>query len=107
MVKLCRPGERDFMGSGGFDIGPNGSPALLNCVAYKLCYYRFGQMSTEYGKPPGYDRARGREVGRKNIELTTMEEAFTSDHWIVRIYKVLKRSINLKQSSKKYNFKKI
>ena len=36
----------------------------------------------------GYDRARSREVGRKNIELTTMEEAFTSEHWIVRIYKV-------------------
>ena len=45
-------------------------------------------MSTEYGKPPGFDRARSREVGKKNIELTTMEEAFTSEHWIVRIYKV-------------------
>jgi hypothetical protein len=30
-------------------------------------------------------------VGRKNIELSTMEEAFTSEHWIVRIFKVLKR----------------
>ncbi len=85
------PNERDFMGPGGFDIGPGGSPTLLNCVAYKLCYYKFGQMPTEYGKPPGFDRARGREVGNKNIELTTMEEAFTSEHWIVRIYKVLKR----------------
>lgn len=43
------------------------------------------------GKPPGYDRARGKEIGKKNIELTTMEEAFTSEHWIVRIYKVKKR----------------
>ena len=86
------PHERDFYSSSGnFDIGPNGAPALLNCVAYKLCYYRFGQMHTEYGKPAGYDRARGREIGKKNIELTTMEEAFTSEHWIVRIYKVKKR----------------
>jgi dolichyl-diphosphooligosaccharide--protein glycosyltransferase len=86
------PSERDFYSaSGNFDIGPSGAPALLNCVAYKLCYYRFGQMQTEYGKPPGYDRARGKEVGRKNIELTTMEEAFTSEHWIVRIFKVKKR----------------
>ncbi len=23
----------------------------------------------------------------KNIELSTLEEAFTSEHWIVRIYK--------------------
>eukprot|EP01038_Epipyxis_sp_PR26KG_P014595 gene14595-19601_t len=86
------PHEKDFYSSGGnFDVGPGGAPALLNCVAYKLCYYRFGQMHTEYGKPPGYDRARGREIGRKNIELTTMEEAFTSEHWIVRIFKVKKR----------------
>ena len=86
------PNERDFYSSSGnFDVGPGGAPALLNCVAYKLCYYRFGQMHTEYGKPAGYDRARGREIGRKNIELSTMEEAFTSEHWIVRIFKVKKR----------------
>jgi len=86
------PSERDFMSSGGnFDIGPTGAKELLNCVAYKLCYNRFGQMSTEYGKPPGYDRARSKEVGVKNIILETMEESFTSEHWIVRIYKVLPR----------------
>ena len=48
-------------------------------------------MHTEYGKPAGYDRARSKEIGRKNIELSTMEEAFTSEHWIVRIFKVKKR----------------
>jgi dolichyl-diphosphooligosaccharide---protein glycosyltransferase len=86
------PGERDFLtGNGNFDVGPQGSPALHNCVAYKLCYYKFGQMQTEYGKPPGYDRARGKEIGKKNFELTTMDEAFTSEHWIVRIYKVKQR----------------
>ena len=40
----------------------------------------------------GFDRARSREVGKKNIELSTMEEAFTSEHWIVRIYKVKPRA---------------
>lgn len=112
----------------GFDIGPTGSPTLLNCVAYKLCYYKFDQVQTEYGRPPGkfrrlnigpegnlcrllvlkscnlntvicylaimyagFDRARNRQVGGTNIVLTTMEEAFTSEHWIVRIYKVKKR----------------
>jgi dolichyl-diphosphooligosaccharide---protein glycosyltransferase len=87
------PGERDFYSSqGNFDIGKNGNPTLLNCVAYKLCYHKFGQMQTEYGKPGGYDRARQQEVGVSNIELTTMEEAFTSEHWIVRIFKVKPRS---------------
>jgi dolichyl-diphosphooligosaccharide--protein glycosyltransferase len=101
------PSERDYLSAGGaFDIGPGGSPTLQNCVAYKLCYYRFGQLHTEYGKPTGYDRARQREIGKKNIELTTMEEAFTSEHWIVRIYKVKKRpnldpTPNAKKQAKK------
>merc|ERR1711871_1908309 len=85
------PGERDFYSaSGQFDIGPGGAPALLNCVAYKLCYYKFDKIRNE-GVPPGFDRARNRQVGVKNIKLQTMEEAFTSEHWIVRIYKVKKR----------------
>ena len=87
------PTERDFYSNGNFDIGPGGSPTLLNCVAYKLCYYRFGQTQAEYGKPAGYDRARNREVGVKNVVLETMEEAFTSEHWIVRIYRVLPRPV--------------
>lgn len=41
----------------------------------------------DYNKPSGYDRARNREVGKKDITLETMEEAFTSEHWIVRIFK--------------------
>lgn len=86
------PSEKDFMSpQGGFDIGPGGSKTLQNCVAYKLCYYRFGEMQTDYGKPAGFDRARNREVGVKKINLSTMEEAFTSEHWIVRIYKVKPR----------------
>ena len=38
------PGERDFYAGGNFDIGPGGAPALLNCVAYKCCYYKFGML---------------------------------------------------------------
>ncbi len=53
---------------------------------YKLSYYRFGDMSL--GGNPGTDRARGYEIGNKDIELTYLEEAYTSEHWIVRIYRV-------------------
>ncbi|CAM9549414.1 unnamed protein product, partial [Sphacelaria rigidula] len=45
-------------------------------------------VKVDYSKPPGFDRARNREVGNKDITLETLEEAFTSEHWIVRIYKV-------------------
>ena len=35
--------------SGEFRVDSEGSPTLLNCLMYKLCYYRFGQVYTEGG----------------------------------------------------------
>ncbi|CAH0557609.1 unnamed protein product [Brassicogethes aeneus] len=74
--------------SGEFRVDKDGSPTLLNCLMYKMCYYRFGQVYTEGGKPPGYDRVRGAEIGNKDFELDVLEEAYTTEHWLVRIYKV-------------------
>jgi len=73
---------------GEFRVDKDGSPTLLNCLMYKLCYYRFGSVYTEQGKPTGYDRVRNAEIGFKDFELDVMEEAYTTEHWLVRIYKV-------------------
>ena len=35
---------------------------------------------------------RNAEIGNKDFELDVLEEAYTSEHWIVRIYQV---SINV------------
>jgi len=40
------------------------------------------------GKPTGYDRVRNTEIGNKDFELEVLEEAYTTEHWLVRIYKV-------------------
>ena len=32
---------------------------------------------------------RNAEIGNKDFELDVLEEAYTSEHWIVRIYKVI------------------
>jgi len=81
--------EKDyFTPQGDFRVDSTGSPILLNCLMYKLCYYRFGQIVTEYGTPSGFDRVRHVEIGNKDFELEYLEEAFTSEHWLVRIYKV-------------------
>ncbi|KAJ8974855.1 hypothetical protein NQ317_001953 [Molorchus minor] len=74
--------------SGEFRVDKEGSQTLLNCLMYKMCYYRFGQVYTEGGKSPGYDRVRGTEIGNKDFELDVLEEAYTTEHWLVRIYKV-------------------
>ncbi|KAK3225378.1 hypothetical protein Dsin_005240 [Dipteronia sinensis] len=80
--------EHDYLVNGEYRVDKGAAPKMLNCLMYKLSYYRFGELVTEYGKPSGYDRARGVEIGNKDIKLEYLEEAFTTSNWIVRIYKV-------------------
>ncbi|MCO5603205.1 hypothetical protein L7F22_057352 [Adiantum nelumboides] len=80
--------EPDYLVNGDYRVDKGAAPKMLQCLMYKLCYYRFGELMTEYGRPPGWDRARGVEIGNKDIELHHLEEALTTSNWIVRIYKV-------------------
>ncbi len=48
----------------------------------------FVRVVTEAGKPSGFDRVRNEEIGVKDFNLDILEEAFTSEHWLVRIYRV-------------------
>lgn len=82
--------ERSFQSAGGdMRVDQAGSPALLNSLLYKLCYHRFGHVTTDAGRPGGWDRVRQQEIGNKEARLEYLEEAFTSEHWIVRVYRVL------------------
>ncbi len=63
---------------------------------YKLSYYRFAEVMMGPNMPTGYDRTRNTEIGVKDIRLTHLEEAFTSEHWLVRIYRVKKPSNRLR-----------
>lgn len=61
-------------------------------------YYLFKEISTVersvfffrllLERPPGFDRVRNAEIGNKDFELDVLEEAYTTEHWLVRIYKV-------------------
>lgn len=90
---------------------------------YKLCYYRFGEVGAEYGiyklfccKPlyltiilgraGGFDRVRNAEIGNKKVELKYFEEAYTTQHWLVRVYK-LKKPSNLNWSLPSCNLYKL
>lgn len=79
-----------FTDRGEFRVDAEGAPALLNCLMYKLSYYRFGELKLDYRGPAGYDRTRNAVIGNKDFELTYLEEAYTSEHWLVRIYRVKK-----------------
>jgi dolichyl-diphosphooligosaccharide--protein glycosyltransferase len=77
-----------FTPQGEFRVDAAGSPTLLNCLMYKLSYYRFGETQFDFRTPSGFDRTRNVEIGNKNIELHYLEEAYTTEHWLVRIYRV-------------------
>ncbi|XP_048004679.1 dolichyl-diphosphooligosaccharide--protein glycosyltransferase subunit STT3A [Leguminivora glycinivorella] len=77
-----------YTGAGEFRVDADGSHTLLNCLMYKMSYYKFGLVYTEGGRPPGFDRVRGAEIGNKDFNLDVLEEAYTTEHWLVRIYKV-------------------
>ncbi|XP_024518642.1 dolichyl-diphosphooligosaccharide--protein glycosyltransferase subunit STT3A-like [Selaginella moellendorffii] len=75
--------EPDYLRDGHYRIDSQATPTMLNCLMYKLSYYRFAEAD---GK--GYDRVRRTEIGKKYFKLNYFEEVFTTQHWMVRIYKL-------------------
>lgn len=85
-----------FTPQGEFRVDKSGSKTLLNCLMYKMSYYRFGEVQLDFRSPAGFDRTRNVEIGNKNIKLKYLEEAYTSEHWLVRIYRVKKPENRIK-----------
>ena len=48
----------------------------------------FHILQLDFRNPAGFDRTRNAVIGKKNIDLTYLEEAYTSEHWLVRIYRL-------------------
>lgn len=88
--------EPDYLRDGQYRIDSQATPTMLNSLMYKLSYYRFVETD---GK--GYDRVRRTEIGKKHFKLTHFEEAFTSHHWMVRIYKLKPQKNRIRGKIKK------
>ena len=63
---------------------------MLDCLMYKLVYYRFGEIKIKRDEDAGYDSVRHTVIGNKHFKLKHFEEAFTSERWLVRIYRVIR-----------------
>lgn len=72
---------------GQYTVGEDAGPALRDSLMYRLCYYRFHETG-QGGK--GFDRVRQVQMADEasKIKLKYFEEVFTSENWIVRIFKV-------------------
>lgn len=79
--------ERDYFSARGeYKVDHEASDAMKESMMYKMSYYRFGEL---FGGRDAVDRVRGQNIpADRKITLDAVEEAFTSQNWIVRIYKV-------------------
>ncbi|GFP92069.1 dolichyl-diphosphooligosaccharide--protein glycosyltransferase subunit stt3a [Phtheirospermum japonicum] len=89
--------EPDYLRDGQYRIDSQATPTMLNCLMYKLSYYRF--VETDGGR--GFDRVRHTEIGKKYFKLTHFEEVFTTHHWMVRIYKLKSPRNRIRGKTKK------
>ncbi|KAF1346871.1 oligosaccharyl transferase stt3 subunit [Delphinella strobiligena] len=78
--------ERDFFTPRGeYRVDDQATPTMRNSLMYKMSYYNYNSL---FPAGQATDRVRGSRLPAEGPELTTVEEAFTSENWIIRIYKV-------------------
>jgi len=78
--------EANFYNSRGeFRVDETASTAMKESIMYKMSYYRFAEL---FGPGQAQDRVRNQKLPSEGPVLDYFEEAFTTDNWIVRIYKV-------------------
>jgi dolichyl-diphosphooligosaccharide--protein glycosyltransferase len=78
-----------FTPRGAYRVDHEASETMRNSLMFKMSYFRFGELSGGAGQV-GHDRVRGSQVNTASITLDTLEEAYSTEHLIVRVYKVKK-----------------
>ncbi|KAF8909266.1 oligosaccharyl transferase STT3 subunit [Gymnopilus junonius] len=76
-----------FTPQGEYRIDDRASKTMKESLMYKMSYYRFNEL---FGGNPGVDRVRQQQVPKEGPTLDYLDEAFTSENWIVRIFQVKK-----------------
>ncbi|MCJ1479272.1 oligosaccharyl transferase stt3 subunit [Lambiella insularis] len=78
--------ERDyFTARGEYRVDDEATPSMKNSLMYKMSYYNY-QILFPAGQ--AMDRVRQVKLPAEGPQLNTLDEAFTSENWIIRIYKV-------------------
>jgi dolichyl-diphosphooligosaccharide--protein glycosyltransferase len=73
--------------AGIYAIDSTASPALRDSTLFRMAYKDFEQVRISRSVPAGYDRVRRAQFDVP-VGLTHFEEVFTSQHWLVRVYRV-------------------
>jgi dolichyl-diphosphooligosaccharide--protein glycosyltransferase len=73
-----------FTSRGEYRVDDEATPTMRNSIMYKMSYHNYNELFGGQGQ----DRVRGARLPSEKIKLSTLEEAYTTENWIVRIYKV-------------------
>ncbi|KAJ7230533.1 oligosaccharyl transferase STT3 subunit [Mycena pura] len=79
-----------FTPQGEYRVDDMASPAMKNSLMYKMSYYRFSEL---FGNAQALDRVRQQNVPKVGPTLDYLDEAYTTENWIVRIYEVRKEDL--------------
>ncbi|KAL0954077.1 hypothetical protein HGRIS_005226 [Hohenbuehelia grisea] len=79
-----------FTPQGEYRVDDQASKAMRNSLMYKMSYYRFAEL---FGGGQATDRVRNQAMPKQGPTLDYLDEAFTSENWIVRIYEVKKEDL--------------
>ncbi|KAI6112898.1 glycosyltransferase family 66 protein [Pisolithus croceorrhizus] len=82
--------EPNYFNNGEYRVDDRASPTMRESLMYKMTYYRFAQL---FGGGQAIDRVRGQNMPANGPTLDYLDEAFTSENWIVRIYEVKKDDV--------------
>ncbi|KFA62216.1 hypothetical protein S40285_08162 [Stachybotrys chlorohalonatus IBT 40285] len=78
--------ERDFFTARGeYRVDKDATETMKNSLMYKLSYYNYANL---FPAGQASDRVRGVRLPDQGPVLNYLEEAYTSENWIIRIYKV-------------------
>ncbi|KAJ6464464.1 oligosaccharyl transferase STT3 subunit [Mycena sanguinolenta] len=75
-----------FTARGEYRVDDRASTTMKNSLMYKMSYYRFAEL---FGGRPATDKVRQQSIPEVGT-LDYLDEAYTTENWIVRIYQVRK-----------------
>lgn len=61
--------EDNYYSNGNYKIDKYASETMLNCLMYKLVYYRWGDIKSNAREDKGYDTVRRAVIGNKDFKL--------------------------------------
>ncbi|KAF8997836.1 oligosaccharyl transferase STT3 subunit [Cyathus striatus] len=79
-----------FTPAGEYRVDERASQTMKNSLMYKMSYYRYAEL---FGGNQAMDRVRQQQVPKVGPTLDYLDEAFTSENWIVRIFQVKKEDL--------------